>query len=314
MFKPFYLIPLLVVAWNTASWSDPVITPDTKAVTRISPITGGAASLDAPVASPLLLAPLEAEKTRSEVLSELQERAGVALSLAPVPPRGDVPNSWMVAQYDAAKSERELWWLFGQHLLMAQSLVGNRFTDERDNGLDIARIVARQIIIRQKEGKLAAGVLQGWVLPFYSECEGEGQIAPSRVDVANALILALDIKRSDSRLPYAEQYGAVSELIEAHRLLISVTTDESDADYSRWQMALLFERLARFDEGIACLREVDPRGKHRGAWSDIPRLEKKRDEQQKAKAALARKLAEKTPETPETSEAPTQPATEAHAP
>lgn len=309
MFKPLRFVPLCVVVLSAVSWSAPA-SPDVKATTRVTPQTGVAAAFDATLVSPLLLSPLLGEKKRLQVLNDLQKRAGVKLSLMPVPPRGDVPNSWMLAQYKTAKSERELWWLFGEHLLMSAFLRNSRFADDRANGLDIALIVTRQVVLFQKEGKLATDILQGWVLPFYSECEGEGQIAPSRVTVAKALLVALEAKRNDVRLDYAQRYGAISELIEARRLLISVTTDAGVADYSRWQMALLLERLGRFDEAIACIREVNPRGNHRGALKEIPRLEKERDEQQKAQAAVAAQLGEKTPQTP------TQPPseTEIHAP
>lgn len=266
------------------------VAPEEAAPARISPVNGSAASTISPLVSPLLLTPLEATKLKAQILRALQTKAGVAIRLTAAP-NGDRDTRWVTQQYEAIKEPRQKYWLVGQHLLMAEYLLQSHATDPRMTGMDIARIASRRIATDLGETRLAAQIIQAYLLPNYPLAEEAEWEALSRAGIATRLAEAYQEIQDDRKVSPGEKYQQRDDLIDAYRLQISVIKDEAKADYARWNIAKVLERSFRFEEAIRYLQEVNPRGTQLRARQEIPRLQALLEKQRRDAAKSAAHLA-----------------------
>lgn len=266
------------------------VAPDNTAPARISPVTGSAASSISPLVSPLLLTQLETDKLKAQIMRALETKAGVSIRLAAVP-NGDRDLRWMTQQYAETREPRQKYWLVGQHLLMAATLLRSRYTDPRMNGMDMARMASSHVANDLGETQLAAQIIQAYLLPNYTLAEEEEWEALSRAGIATSLAEALEKVQDDPKVPGGEKYQQREDLINAYRLQISVVKDESKADYARWNIARVMEKNFRFEEAIGYLQEMKSSNMQPRAQQEIPRLQALSEKQRLDNAASAAHLA-----------------------
>ena len=261
---------------------------------RISPVDGSAVSTLSPLVSPLLLTPSEVKQSKAQIMRALEQKAGVAIRLAALP-NSDRDLRWVEQGYEVAKEPREKYWLVGQHLLMADTLLQSKYTDPRMTGLDIARIASNHIATDLGETRLAAQILQAYLLPNYTLAEESDWEMLSRAGIARSLAQAFQQIEDDPNVPLSEKYKERANLIDAYRLQISVTQDEAKADYARWNIAKALERSFRYEEAIGYLQEVSPTGTQRNARKEIPRLQALWEKQKQDETESAARLAGENP-------------------
>lgn len=287
------LLPLILLGLIIQANAD--VAPADTAPARISPVNGSAASSISALESPLLLTPLEADKLKAQILRALETQAGVAIRLTAAP-NVNRDTRWVTQQYAEAKEPRQKYWLAGQHLLMADILLRSQYTDPRMTGMDIARIASRQLATDMGETRLAAQIIQAYLLPNYSLAEEATWEPLSRVGIATRLAEAFQEIQDDPKLSPGEKYQQRDNLIDAYRLQISVTEDEAKADYARWNIAKILEQSFRYEEAIRYLQEIDPAGTQHNARKEIPRLQALLENQRHDAEASAARLDGETDE------------------
>lgn len=252
---------------------------------RISPVNSSAAEDGTELNTPLLIEAVKVEQAKKEIFAQLLQKAERPLAHIPVNPNFAFPaqpdNRWMNLAYAAAKNDAEIYGLVGDHLLLADTLLRSRYANTRLTGVDVARVAATCLSERLKNPLLAVRVADAYLLPNYRELD-EGDVGVlTRVGIVQKM---LDLLQAVQRAPDVsdeDRYKEAMRLIEANRLLIMVTRDESNADYARWDIAKILEKYGRFEEAIRYLNEVNPIGNQRAALNEIPRLQAKVDAQKK---------------------------------
>ena len=282
----WFVLPLCLGALFTPVKGD-VPAP---APVRISPVVGVAAGSLSPIESSLLLSPLQVTQLKTQILRYLTQNAGVPLRLTSMP-SGDRDTRWVSQQIQGAKDVRQKYQVMGQHLLAADFLLRSRYADPQLTGMDIARIASRDAFELLGDSRLSAQIAQAYLLPNYAWADQGVGGALSRVGIALRLVEAYQAIQDDPKLSPGEKYLQEENLIEAHKLFITVTQDETKADYARWNISKVLERRFRYEEAIGYLREIDPAGTQRNARKEIPRLEALLQKQRQDAAELAARLA-----------------------
>jgi tetratricopeptide (TPR) repeat protein len=203
--------------------------------------------------------PSKPDNAKMWLVYRVMEKSGAASISATVIPVMD-KNAWAFArQYEAnAKDPKKLYALLGQHLLMAEHLLGQTDLSLRRKGLAIAVQAANGAADQLKDPALAVAISDAFLLPNFEEV---GHDRPSewlsKVSVLEEAIVAY-IKADDEVRQYA-----------AYQLLLKLAPDRNTADFVRFKIAQLDTKAGRHEQALKFLNGIEP-GK--GGMSGVRRL------------------------------------------